>query len=123
MERTKIQRMDGEVKYIDDNGEWTATPETTPVSMNFWGFTPRLFDVLDKRFPEFLNTTIRENPADELFVPNVVGELLTQEQCTVRVMKSEDKWYGVTYHDDKPMVQKAFADLIAAGVYPEKLWD
>ena len=124
VERTYVVKTPTGPAYSLDGGK-TLNPVAgdSVVSMNFWGFTPRLFDVLDKRFPEFLNTTIRENPADELFVPNVVGELLTQEQCTVRVMKSEDKWYGVTYHDDKPMVQKAFADLIAAGVYPEKLWD
>lgn len=124
VERTYVVKTPTGPAYSLDGGK-TLIPVAgdSVVSMNFWGFTPKLFSVLDERFPRFLNTTIKENPADELFIPNVVGELLTEDKCTVRVMKSEDKWYGVTYHDDKPMVQKAFGDLIAAGVYPEKLWD
>ena len=121
-ERTKIFKRGQDAAYTEDDETFVPLAGDSLVSMNFWGFTPQLFGVLEERFPRFLNTTIKQNPSDELFIPNVVGELLTEDACSVKVMKSEDKWYGVTYHDDKPMVQKAFGDLIASGVYPENLW-
>lgn len=123
VERTYVVKTpDGPAYSLDGGKTLIPVAGDSVVSMNFWGFTPQLFGVLEERFPRFLNTTIKQNPSDELFIPNVVGELLTEDACSVKVMKSEDKWYGVTYHDDKPMVQKAFGDLIASGVYPENLW-
>lgn len=123
VERTKVQRMDGEVKYIDDNGEWTATPENTPVSMNFWGFTPDYFKYSDDLFKQFLsNPQNMENLKSEFFIPFVVDKLIAEGTATVEVLDTTSKWFGVTYPEDRPTVVEKIKDLVAAGVYPEKLF-
>ncbi|MBO5382119.1 MAG: nucleotidyltransferase [Bacteroides sp.] len=123
VERTKIQRMDGEVKYIDDNGEWTATPENTPVSMNFWGFTPDYFGYSADLFVQFLsNPQNMENLKSEFFIPFVVDKLIAEGTATVEVLDTTSKWFGVTYPEDRPSVVEKIKDLVAAGVYPEKLF-
>ena len=97
VERTKIQRMDGEVKYIDDNGEWTATPENTPVSMNFWGFTPDYFGYSADLFVQFLSDPQNmENLKSEFFIPFVVDKLIAEGTATVEVLDTTSKWFGVT---------------------------
>ena len=123
VERTKIQRMDGEVKYIDDNGEWTATPENTPVSMNFWGFTPDYFGYSADLFVQFLsNPQNMENLKSEFFIPFVVDKLIAEDTATVEVLDTTSKWFGVTYPEDRPSVVEKIKELVAAGVYPNKLF-
>ena len=123
VERTKIQRMDGEVKYIDDNGEWTATPENTPVSMNFWGFTPDYFGYSADLFVQFLSDPQNmENLKSEFFITFVVDKLIAEGTATVEVLDTTSKWFGVTYPEDRPSVVEKIKELVAAGVYPNKLF-
>ena len=123
VERTKIQRMDGEVKYIDDNGEWTATPENTPVSMNFWGFTPDYFAYSADLFVQFLSDPQNmENLKSEFFIPFVVDKLIAEGTATVEVLDTTSKWFGVTYPEDRLAVVEKIKELVAAGVYPNKLF-
>ena len=121
VERTKIQRIDGEVKYIDDNGEWTATADTTPVSMNFWGFTPDYFKYSEEYFVKFLKENI-DKPKSEFFIPTLINELVKQGKASVKVLTTESKWFGVTYSQDRQGVVDKFAELHATGVYPEKMF-
>lgn len=123
VERTYVvQTPQGPAYSLDDGATFTALPADSTVSMNFWGFTPAIFDELAVRFPRFLDTVTPEHPNEEMYIPNVVGDLLREGRCTVRVLRSEDKWYGVTYRQDKSSVQDAIRRLIESGVYPEKLW-
>ena len=116
VERTKIQRMDGEVKYIDDNGEWTATPDTTPVSMNFWGFTPNVFSEIEKQFVEFYPQN-KDNLKSEFYIPKVVDQMLKDKAAQVKVIPTEAKWFGVTYKEDTPGVNAALAAFDKEGKY------
>ena len=123
VERTKIQRMDGEVKYIDDNGEWTATPDTTPVSMNFWGFTPDYFAYSQEFFKVFLSDSKNmENLKSEFFIPLMVDKLINDGTATVEVLDTNSKWFGVTYPEDRQSVVDKIKALVDAGEYPAKLF-
>lgn len=123
IERTYVVKTPDGPAYSLDGGETlTHVPADSPVSMNFWGFTPALFDELARRFPLFLNNALKANPNDEIYIPNIVGEMLREDLCSVKVLQSHDKWYGVTYKEDKPGVMDAITGLINAGVYPENLW-
>ena len=123
VERTKIQRIDGEVKYIDDNGEWAATPETTPVSMNFWGFTPDYFGYSREYFKTFLSDPKNmENLKSEFFIPLMVDKLITEGTATVKVLDTTSKWFGVTYPEDRQGVVDRIQALVDAGEYPAKLF-
>ena len=94
------------------------------VSMNMWGFTRSILDEIKAGFPAFLDKGIKENPMKcEYFLPSVVSDLLAEGRATVRVLESEDKWYGVTYKEDKPVVVAAVQALKHEGLYPQKLWD
>ena len=92
--------------------------------MNLWGFTPSILDELQAGFPAFLEKALAENPLKaEYFLPTVVNNLLAEDRAEVSVFRSADRWYGVTYREDKPVVEKAIRDMTAAGKYPEKLWE
>jgi NDP-sugar pyrophosphorylase family protein len=123
-ERLKIGWKDGKIAYTEDDGEsWTEVPEGTTVSMNFFGFTPALMKELDDRFPAFLDKALKENPLKgEYLIPRTVGDLVSEGKATVRILPSEDKWFGVTYHEDKEAFVKAINEKIKEGVYPENLW-
>ena len=96
----------------------------TPVSMNMWGFTKDFVTEAWEGFPEFLENGISTNPEKcEYYLPSVVTRLIESGKAAVKVLTSSDKWYGVTYKEDKPMVQQAMADMHASGRYPEKLWE
>ena len=123
VERTKIQRMDGEVKYLDDDGQWVATPETTPVSMNFWGFTPDYFSHSEEYFRTFLSDPRNmENLKSEFFIPLMVDKLIKDGTATVEVLDTTSKWFGVTYPEDRPAVVEKIKSLITSGMYPEHLF-
>ena len=122
-ERTKIEK--GEPpRYTEDDGEtWTELPGETIVSMNMWGFTRSFLDEAMARFPAFLDKALAENPEKgEYFLPTVVSQLIDEGKARVKVLRSEDKWYGVTYREDKPAVTAAIAEKTASGLYPDNLW-
>ena len=123
-ERTKIEK--GEPpRYTEDDGQtWTELPGDTIVSMNMWGFTRSFLDEAWARFPAFLDKALAENPAKaEYFLPTVVSQLIDEGKARVKVLRSEDKWYGVTYREDKPTVVNAIAEKTASGLYPGRLWE
>ena len=123
-ERLKIGWKDGKIAYTEDDGEtWTEVPMGTTVSMNFFGFTPSIMKELDERFPAFLDKALKENPLKgEYLIPRTVGDLVNEGKATVKILPSEDKWFGVTYHEDKEAFVKAINEKIEEGIYPRDLW-
>ena len=118
VERTKIGINGDTIYYTEDGVDTELDPETL-VSMNLWGFTPSYIEECKKRFPEFLTENLAKNPEKcEFFLPSVVSELVTEGKADVKVLANTDKWYGVTYKEDKEMVTAAFADLKKKGAYP-----
>ncbi len=124
-ERTRIERRGDITAYTEDGGaSWTEIPRGSTVSMNMWGFSESFLGELERRFASFLEKNLPENPLKcEYFLPFVVDELLREDRATVKVLKSADKWYGVTYREDKPRVVAAIRGLKEQGLYPEKLWE
>lgn len=123
VERTKIQRLDGQVKYLDENDQWVAVPDTTPVSMNFWGFTPDYFEHSEEFFKTFLSDPKNmENLKSEFFIPLMVDKLINDGTATCEVLDTTSKWFGVTYPEDRPDVVAKLQKLADEGVYPEKMF-
>ena len=124
-ERTHIEKREGGAAYTEDDGStWVEIPEGSTVSMNMWGFSASILQELKDRFPKFLDENLEKNPLKcEYFLPFVVDELLGEKKATVKVLKSMDKWYGVTYKEDKPVVVAAIQKLKDEGLYPQKLWE
>lgn len=124
-ERTKIEKRENGIAYTEDDGEtWIPLDGDTLVSMNMWGFTRSILDEIKAGFPAFLEQGLSVNPMKcEYYLPGVVNDLLEKQQATVTVLESTDKWYGVTYKEDKPMVVEAIRQIKRAGVYPEKVWE
>ena len=124
-ERTHIEKREGGAAYTEDDGKtWVEIPEGSTVSMNMWGFSASILKELKDRFAKFLDENLEGNPLKcEYFLPFVVDELLTEKKATVKVLKSMDKWYGVTYKEDKPVVVAAIQKLKDEGLYPQKLWE
>lgn len=126
VERTKIMRRGNEIVFIeeDDSGETAETlSEGTTVSMNFWGFTKSFIREMELRFPAFLDKMLVENPLKgEYFLPGVVDSLIKEGKASVKVLKSQDKWYGVTYKEDKQSVSDALQAMKDKGMYPSRLW-
>lgn len=123
VERTKIQRIDGVVKYLDENDEWVAIGDNTPVSMNFWGFTPDYFAHSEAFFKTFLSDPKNiENLKSEFFIPLMVDKLINDGTATCEVLDTTSKWFGVTYPEDRPEVVAKFAKLGEEGAYPEKMF-
>lgn len=123
-ERTRIEKHADGPAYTEDDGEtWTKLPEDTIVSMNMWGFTSGILQELNNRFARFLEENLRKNPLKcEYFLPFVVDELLKENKAEVTVLKSPDRWYGVTYKEDKPVVVEAIKNMRSAGLYPQGNW-
>ena len=123
-ERTKIEKGEPPRYTEDDGATWTDLSADTIVSMNMWGFTRSFLDEALARFPAFLDKALAENPEKgEYFLPTVVSQLIDEGKARVKVLRSEDKWYGVTYREDKPTVTAAIAEKTAAGLYPDRLWE
>ena len=119
VERTKIGTKDGRIYYTEDGTDYDLDPDTL-VSMNLWGFTPSYLSECAKRFPAFLDENLPKNPEKcEFFLPTVVSDLIGEGLADVKVLDNSDKWYGVTYKEDKDTVVEAFKALKAAGIYPE----
>ena len=125
VERTKIIKGERCPQYTEDDGKtWNDLCEDDIVSMNLWGFQKSYLEEAWAGFPAFLDQAIAENPLKgEYYLPAVVSSLLSQHKARVKVLRSNDKWYGVTYKEDKPGVMAALADLREKGLYPEKLWE
>ena len=118
-ERTKIGTRDGKIYYTEDGVDYDLDPDTL-VSMNLWGFTPSYLSECAKRFPAFLDENLPKNPEKcEFFLPTVVSNLMTEGLADVKVLDNSDKWYGVTYKEDKETVVEAFKALKAEGIYPD----
>ncbi|MEL6970219.1 MAG: sugar phosphate nucleotidyltransferase [Bacteroidota bacterium] len=120
VERLKIGHRNGSVSYLIDEEPHELEIDSV-VSMNFWGFHPAIFEQTERMFHEFVTETAGQ-PRAEFLIPKVVDELINTGQAKVKVLTSEDRWYGVTYQEDKPMVVAAFQKLLANSVYPDKLW-
>ena len=108
---TEYTKIDGDCKYTLDDGTAGKLPQDTVVSMNMWGFTPDIFEYLESGFIEFLNASISA-PKAEYFLPSVVDRLIKNGSKKVKVLASEDKWYGVTYKEDKEKVKKSLREKI-----------
>ena len=124
VERTKIEQQSDAIRFTEDDGQtWTELSADTPVSMNMWGYTPSFLREIGDRFPGFLAEAIPANPLKcEMYLPMTVGELLKEGKATVKVLRSADKWYGVTYAADKPVVVAALKSMTEQGLYPDGLW-
>lgn len=123
IERTKIQRVDGKISYTEDGESWNELPEEAYASMNFWCYPPEFIEEIEKYLVKFLENEVPANPLkSEFFLPFLVRDLLNEKKCTVDVLETKDRWFGVTYKEDKPDVVKSVQDLVDSGVYPEKLW-
>lgn len=124
VERTKIVKGETCPRYTEDDGAtWHDLSGDTVVSMNLWGFHQSYLKEAWARFPAFLDKTIASNPMKgEYYLPAVVSQLLDEGKARVKVLRSQDRWYGVTYKEDKPSVMAAIADMTAQGKYPEELW-
>ena len=124
-EGTRIEKDGADARFTEGDGAtWTHLSGNTIVSMNLWGFTESFLKEAEARFPAFLDKALVENPLKgEYFLPTVVSNLLSQHKARVKVLRSNDKWYGVTYKEDKPGVVAALAELREKGMYPEKLWE
>lgn len=122
VERLKIFKMPDGPAYTEDDGQtFVHFSGDKFVSMNFFGFTPSLFAELEAQFPIFLTNAMQNNPLKaEFLIPQEVGRLLREGKVRVRVLSSPDRWYGVTYREDKPEVQKALEELTSAGAYPDE---
>ncbi len=123
-ERTRIEKKDDGAAYTEDDGKtWITLPKGSIVSMNMWGFTASMLKEIQKGFPAFLEEGLKVNPMKcEYYLPSVVSDLLAEKKATVTVLTSSDKWYGVTYKEDKPFVQAAIKGLKDSGLYPQNLW-
>ena len=123
VERTRIEKYDGGIHFTEDGENWVELTEDTIVSMNMWGFTPSFLDEIEKGFAAFLDDALKNNPLKgEYFLPFVVQTLLSDNRATVKVETSADKWYGVTYAADKPVIVSALREKTAQGLYPDSLW-
>ncbi len=119
-ERTSILKENGKISY-EDNGKKHPLKEDDVVSMNFWGFTPGLFNYLEEKFTAFLKEDA-DNLKAEIYIPFVVDDLMKEGKIKTKVLKSDASWFGVTYKEDRPVAVKKLQMLIDEGKYPEKLW-
>lgn len=123
VERTKVERSEDGAGYLDDAGRAQVLGGDEVVSMNFWGFTPSVFDQLERHLIRFLETRGRAQGNSECLIPTVVDELLREKTARVRVLPTSDAWFGVTHPEDKPVVMKTIREMVARGEYPTPLWD
>lgn len=124
VERTRIERKGEGAAFTEDDGEsWVELPKDAIVSMNMWGFTKSFLEETKAGFAAFLEEGLKINPLKcEYFLPTVVSNLLSKEKATVTVLTSNDKWYGVTYKQDKPVVMNAIKGMKDKGIYPQQVW-
>ena len=121
VERTHIERIDGDLMRKDEGGSFIPIDENTIVSMNFWGFTPKCFEYTEQLFDSFLEEN-KDNLKSEYFIPLIVNGYLENGTGSVKVLTSDAKWFGVTYKEDKESVEKEIQKLKKEGIYPKQLW-
>lgn len=123
-ERTHIEKRGSDAAYTEDGEHFTPLSGDTTVSMNFWGFSTKMLDELNARFPAFLDRSLQDNPLKgEYFLPFVANEQLQEGSASVRVLDCNETWYGMTYRADLDSVRAAIAAMKYAGIYPARLWD
>lgn len=125
VERTRIERRNGQPKFSENGEDWLSLPPESIVSLNTWGFTPSFMGELERRFPIFLRDCIEHGDfplKSEFFLPSVVNQLIEEGKARVRVLPTTAKWFGVTNPEDRPVVQAAIRALVERGEYPENLW-
>ena len=122
-ERTHIiSTVDGPL-MTEDEQHYTRLSAHATISMNMWGFPQAMARYLGELFPAFLDTAMRENVEKaEFYLPQAVDELLTQGRARVKVYQTSERWYGVTYRQDRPLVEQALRNLTKDGTYPDMLW-
>jgi len=123
-ERTRIEPHNGVIAYTEDEGKtWVELPGDSIVSMNLWGFTPSFVQAAKQGFSDFLRASLPVNPLKcEYYLPSVVSAALADGRARVKVLTSPDKWYGITYREDKPALMAALEAMTQAGTYPRGLW-
>ncbi len=122
VEIQKIAKKDGKAIYEKD-GEWVPAEDNSVCSMNFWGFTPKIFEECEEVFANFIGEAVKENPMKcEHVIPTAVGQLVKEGKIKVKVMSSTDAWFGVTYQEDKPVVVSKIQGFKDQGLYPNDLW-
>ncbi len=123
VEQTGIEKDGDGGRITTDDGQTTTLPGSTVVSMNFWGFTGAFIDHAKRMFPQFLEQALQTDAMKgEFYLPTAIGQLLEEKKAQVKVLKSSEQWFGVTFQEDKPMVVQSIARLTAEGVYPDNLW-
>lgn len=121
-ERTKIKPFEDGIKFTEDGINWEPLAPETIVSLNLWGFTPSIMNELHDRFSAFLKARQSDILKAEYFLPSVVDTLVKESKATVSVLPTKEKWYGVTYQEDRPLIQAAIRNMVNNGIYPENLW-
>ena len=122
-ERTRIEKYNGGVAYTEDDGNtWVQVPDDTTVSMNMWGLPPRFLDMLEDDFVDFLDSLGDDAAKKEYLLPKIIDKLLAEQKARVKVLETGDRWFGVTYKEDKPVVVASIQKLIEQGVYKKKLF-
>jgi hypothetical protein len=121
VETTKIEKKGDTILSVEDDGSETPLTGDESVSMNNWGFKPSVFEILEKKFIDFLETEIGK-PKSEMYIPSAVFEMINEQTATVKVLEADSPWFGVTYKEDKPFVVEKIRTLIEQGVYPAKLF-
>ena len=121
VERTQIKRIDGVVKFQDENDEWVSLPDNKPVSMNMFGFTPDYFEYSEEAFKDFLKEN-EEKLKVEYFIPTLVNDLIVDKKIEMKVLDTTSQWFGVTYIEDRPVVVRKFKELVDKGEYPSPLF-
>ncbi|MDR1814009.1 MAG: nucleotidyltransferase [Tannerella sp.] len=121
VERTAIERIDGDIQFFDENDNKVVLGENVPVSMNMWGFTPDYFDYSEEFFKQFLRDNL-DKPKSEFFIPLMVNDLVTKGKARVKVLDTTSKWFGVTYSADRQGVVDKIQALVESGEYPERLF-
>ncbi len=120
VETTKIERVEDTIQFEND-GKSGTLPDNTLVSMNLWGFHPHFFETLESHFFSFVKNNYK-NPRSEFYIPLVINNLIENEEAMVEVIPSVEKWYGVTYKEDKPVIQSAIERMTYDDLYPKPLW-
>ncbi|MFH1159486.1 MAG: nucleotidyltransferase [bacterium] len=121
VERTQIEKTSQGITFLDEEGKIVLLPGNTIVSMNFWGFTPSFFGYLKEGFEAFLRKH-STNPKAEFYIPSAVNKLIREQRATVKVLRCNEQWFGMTYKEDRAIVADRIRKLIEKGEYPEKLW-
>lgn len=123
VERKKIKKDNGMPYYTEDEENWVQIPTDNLVSMNFWGFSPNIMNYLQPIFTDFLSKELADNPMKcESVIPTAVDEMIHHHNVKIKMLRSNDTWYGITYKEDKENIVKSLSALKAQGKYPKDLW-